>query len=275
MCLITTQSVPTILKKDKIVYKLLCDDYRSKFYKDYLYVPRILNTTEIKIAQDGDKWAFDKISSNHYFDNDNEYNFQDLRFYGQGFHSINSLERYFNYIKNHPQSNDKILVKCIIPKGSEIYEDETGLLVSNKIIVTDNVLNNITPENIVDLRHYEVFVFGSNTGGIHGAGAAYAALQWGAEMHNGYGLQGNTYAIPTKFALEKKGLVTMTIDEIQPYVDKFITFAKSRPDKHFLVTKIGTGLAGILIELMAPLFKDAIDMKNISLPYEFIDQINK
>ena len=44
-----------------------------------------------------------------------------------------------------------------------------------------------------------IFVFGSNLAGRHGAGAALCALrEHGAIYGQGVGLQGNSYAIPTK-----------------------------------------------------------------------------
>ena len=44
-----------------------------------------------------------------------------------------------------------------------------------------------------------IFVFGSNLAGRHGAGAALYARQYrGAIYGKGVGLQGNSYAIPTK-----------------------------------------------------------------------------
>lgn len=44
-----------------------------------------------------------------------------------------------------------------------------------------------------------IFVFGSNLSGIHGAGAAHFAMQkMGAIYGQGQGLQGQSYALPTK-----------------------------------------------------------------------------
>ena len=44
-----------------------------------------------------------------------------------------------------------------------------------------------------------IFVFGSNPEGRHGAGAAKTAIEkFGAIYGQGEGLQGNSYAIPTK-----------------------------------------------------------------------------
>lgn len=90
-----------------------------------------------------------------------------------------------------------------------------------------------TPENINSLKPNEVFVFGSNLAGHHGGGAARAALQkFSAIMGQGVGLQGRSYAIPTK----KDGVET-----IKPYIDDFISFAKTHPELKFYVTLIGCG----------------------------------
>src|SRR5690349_17069169 len=51
---------------------------------------------------------------------------------------------------------------------------------------------------ITSLKENEVFVFGSNPEGIHGAGGAKAALEFGARFSNGRGLMGNSYALVTK-----------------------------------------------------------------------------
>ena len=87
-----------------------------------------------------------------------------------------------------------------------------------------------TPEQINQLDADEVFVFGSNIRGSHGSGAARQALQWGAKLGEGVGLNGQTYAIPTMFSSAK---------EIVPYVNEFINFAQVNAKKKFLVTKIG------------------------------------
>ena len=122
-------------------------------------------------------------------------------------------------------------------------------------------------KNITFLKENEVFVFGSNLSGIHGGGAAKQALQWGAIWGQGIGLQGKTYAIPTK----SEGIQrTLYLKEIKPYVDQFIEFVKNNPDKNFLVTEIGCGLAGYSPKDIAPLFEEAKEVKNIFLPENFI-----
>ncbi len=113
----------------------------------------------------------------------------------------------------------------------------------------------------------EVFVFGSNLAGHHGAGAARAALtHFGAIYGQGVGLQGQSYAIPT---------MQGGIDTIIPYVEEFIQFAKEHPEKTFFVTRIGCGIAGFTDGQIAPLFKNALALPNVRLPESFVRVLKK
>jgi hypothetical protein len=99
-----------------------------------------------------------------------------------------------------------------------------------------------------------IFVFGSNRAGIHGAGAARdALLYYGALKGLGEGLQGHSYAIPTK----DEYLRTLPLEEVKKHVDRFIVAANCRKDLRFFVTRIGCGLAGFTDDQIAPLFRDA------------------
>ena len=119
-----------------------------------------------------------------------------------------------------------------------------------------------TEKWISELKEDEIFVFGSNLAGFHGGGAAELAMEWGAIWGQGVGLQGKTYAIPTMFN---------SVEEIKPYVDDFIEFAKSQPNLKFLVTEIGCGIAGFNVSEIAPLFIKAYqeNIENIYLPENF------
>jgi hypothetical protein len=109
-----------------------------------------------------------------------------------------------------------------------------------------------------------VFVFGSNLAGRHGKGAALFARQnHGAIYGQGTGLQGQSYAIPTK----DENIRTLPLDRIKPYVDEFIAFATAHPEMTFQVTAIGCGLAGYKPAQIAPMFADA--PSNCQLPDEF------
>jgi hypothetical protein len=127
-----------------------------------------------------------------------------------------------------------------------------------------------TPDNIEKLEPNEIFVFGSNEGGIHGKGAAKQALNWGAIYGQGSGPQGRTYAIPTK----DRHIRTLPLSSIFSYVSKFIDYTTIHKDRIFLVTRIGCGLAGYRPSTIAPLFASALDLPNISLPRDFVEEIN-
>lgn len=122
-----------------------------------------------------------------------------------------------------------------------------------------------TPDRITSLKPNEVFVFGSNLAGNHAGGAALVALiRFGAKMGCGVGMQGQSYAIPTM----QGGVAT-----IKPYVDQFIEFARHNPQLTFYVTRIGCGIAGFKDSEIAPLFKDALELRNVILPRTFVNVI--
>ena len=123
----------------------------------------------------------------------------------------------------------------------------------------------ITPKWVNTLSENEVFVFGSNLKGMHKGGAARVAYnKFGAIWGQGVGMQGQSYAIPTMHG---------GTDAIAPYVDEFIQYAKDHPEKKFLVTPIGCGIAGFTEEEIAPLFKEAVGVENIWLPEGFYNFI--
>lgn len=115
-------------------------------------------------------------------------------------------------------------------------------------------------------RDNEVFVFGSNLLGIHGAGAARTAhKEYGAEWGIGVGHEGNSYALPT---CSRPGRA-LSEDEIALYVYDFITYAENRSDLKFFVTRVGCGIAGFKDEQIAPMFFEA--PMNCRLPPEWED----
>lgn len=122
-------------------------------------------------------------------------------------------------------------------------------------------------DNITHLEPNEIFVFGSNLQGYHGAGAARMALdKFGAVWGQGVGLQGQSYAIPT---------MEGGVETIKPYVDEFIDFAELHPEYQFLLTRVGCGIAGFTDEEIAPLFWEALKLENVIFPKAFIDVYEK
>ena len=103
-----------------------------------------------------------------------------------------------------------------------------------------------------------IFTFGANEKGRHGRGAALHALQQhGAIYGQGYGLQGRSFAIPTKGQDERRRLYTLPLKRIEEYVRRFLDFAAGHPELTFNVTRIGCGLAGLSDSDIAPMFRTA------------------
>jgi len=116
---------------------------------------------------------------------------------------------------------------------------------------------------ITTLQPGEIFVFGSNASGRHGAGAAAQAQRdFGAVWGEGHGLHGQSYAIDTMSGLEVMGRE----------IDTFVEFAESRPDLTFLVTEIGCGIAGYTPADVAPLFPRV--PLNVRLPESFVRELD-
>jgi len=138
-------------------------------------------------------------------------------------------------------------------------------------------MQKITSENIQieDIKRFDIFVFGSNLIGVHGAGAASFAFKngligWG----QGCGLsirqreKIGAYAIPTKGVT----LDVLPLDWIKYFIDKFAEEVdEDETGLNFIVTKIGCGLAGFKIPEIAPLFQGLVGKDNVSLPQDFID----
>lgn len=138
-------------------------------------------------------------------------------------------------------------------KESPLSKQQIALATLNDRIET------LTPEQIM--------VFGSNTEGRHGKGAArYAADNFGAVRGQAEGLQGQSYGLITK-DLQRGG---MPDEFIRNQVTKLYDTARQMPDRQFLVTPVGTGLAGRKVEEIAPLFKSQPVPENVVLPGKFL-----
>lgn len=114
-----------------------------------------------------------------------------------------------------------------------------------------------------------IFVFGSNLEGRHGKGAALEARKnHGAIYGQAYGLQGSSYAIPTKAT----PYTSLSLHQIRENVESFLVFAEQNPQLFFKVTPIGCGLAGYTPKQIAPMFLG--HTQNVQLPEEFMKELN-
>ena len=102
--------------------------------------------------------------------------------------------------------------------------------------------------------------------GNHAGGAARLAVEkFGAVMGQAEGIQGQSYAIPTL----DKDMQKVTEEELITYLGKFREFAEEHSEKEFLLTAIGTGIAGFDTNYMAYMILRANLSDNVTLPKEF------
>lgn len=98
---------------------------------------------------------------------------------------------------------------------------------------------------ITSLTENQIFVFGSNLRGMHAGGAAHQAFEkFGAVYGRGHGLQGQSYAIPTM----DENMRPLSLGTIKYFLEEMEKLAALHPEKEFLLTPIGTGIAGHSLE---------------------------
>jgi hypothetical protein len=117
---------------------------------------------------------------------------------------------------------------------------------------------------ITSLKENQIFVFGSNHAGNHAGGAAKQAREmFGAQDGCGEGLTGRAYAFPTL----RGNLAKCSDDMLALSRDRFFKFARHNLEKEFLMTAVGTGIAGFSMRKMKSLF--ATPPANVILPEEW------
>ena len=137
-------------------------------------------------------------------------------------------------------------------------------------------------------------VFGSNEAGRHGAGAARTCLRLhGAIYYQGFGLQGNSFGVPTKDGIGPRAGALLPLWKIKEYVDRLIQFMREHPELEFDIWEIGCGSAKpcivgkttgygckhpecrtARIADIASLFADALPLANAKLPKSFLNYLN-
>ena len=118
---------------------------------------------------------------------------------------------------------------------------------------------------ITALEDNEVIIFGSNLAGAHAGGAARQAHKdFGAEWGVFEGMIGKTYAFPTLDSDYNK----LTVDQLESSRDRLYETANQNPDKTFLLTKVGCGIAGFEESEMRALFR--YPPSNITLPEDWL-----
>lgn len=131
--------------------------------------------------------------------------------------------------------------------------------------------------SVQELKPNEVFVFGSNTRGAHGKGAAlFARQKCGAIYGQARGLQGQSYAIVTK-DLTKSIHPSVSSVDIKQQILELYSFAKQHTELEFVVAYSGSGtnLNAYSNQEMANMFNQPPIPENIIFEEGFAKLINK
>ena len=127
----------------------------------------------------------------------------------------------------------------------------------------------VTPAKVKYLQPNEIFVFGSDEQGSHGGGAAYVAVKkFGAQIGVPFGLQGQSFAIPTVGA-------AIGPHEIAQGFHRLVEFAVAHTDMTFFVTALGCGHGGYEPEFISRYLEEGIPVKNIHYPLVFWKEFEK
>lgn len=133
MCLVTRQIKPRITKKDLVVRKIVRvnhDESITSFCRSsFIWIKGKLETTELGISKRIPRncCVHDDPQSEYYKEGNKQRN-RKLTVVSQGFHAVVDP----NYNCNLSGYNIR---KFLIPAGSTIYKDATGLIVSNKMMM--------------------------------------------------------------------------------------------------------------------------------------------
>lgn len=173
----------------------------------------------------------------------------------------------------------------VLSEAEESKEDsknllqlEADLLYKMKEYLTELSKDNVNlvtrktyKDFITQLKDNQIFVFGSNTQGRHGKGAALLARnKFGAIYGQAEGPQGQSYAIITK-DLTKSVHPSRTKEQIIQQIHGLYEYARNNPDKEFLVAYSGTGtnLNAYSNKEMAGMFSSEVIPNNIIFEDKF------
>lgn len=184
------------------------------------------------------------------------------------FYSRNTIDYMFNTV----ESDAAPLVDTSMDENGEVVESAPTKPLeqfsdSEPVTLTRKTYSGL----IQSLAPNQIFVFGSNTQGRHGKGAALTARnKFGAKYGQAEGPQGQSYAIITK-DLTKRTHPSRTVEQIKEQIHKLYEYARQNPDKEFLVAYSGKGtnLNAYSNQEMADMFSSEPIPNNIVFEQEF------
>lgn len=144
MCLITKQTEPHIATEDIIVYKVVNKEGVSAYVTDYKPINYKIGAAikhTIGRSAKGRESYMDNIVHFHYglvFTPSFSEGLETLGLiaYGKGIHIVMDKYRGKDLVEN---TSYRELLQCIIPKGAKYFTDETGLGITECLIVVEEV----------------------------------------------------------------------------------------------------------------------------------------
>lgn len=138
MCLVTRQRKPRITKRDLVVYKVINVNYltkaiHSRYFPEFIWRKGKMEETKLDYSRTEYNSAerFDREVDNKYCKgNFGSNNYEIITEVGRGFHATKTRKR----LMECGYSWESIM-KFLIPKGSEVFTDITGLIVSNQMMM--------------------------------------------------------------------------------------------------------------------------------------------
>jgi hypothetical protein len=113
----------------------------------------------------------------------------------------------------------------------------------------------------------QILVFFTNLVGRHCTKSGKLALTFGAIIGKGFGAYKKTYAIPI---VHNSTYRDLQLEKIKSFVDEFIQYAKDNDLYEFIVSDIKEDYPRKDVTEIILLFKDAVNVKNITLPQSFL-----
>jgi len=173
----------------------------------------------------------------------------------------------FNQQNSKNARNSRRRMKSYLPLDSKESLAKMEVI-KNKALVAESTQPSTQPTQrktysgkVTSLQPNQIFVFGSNPEGKHGAGAAkYAKDNFGATSGQGEGLQGKSYALPTKDlrVKENNSLRSISPEDITSNIKKLYDVARQNSTKEFLVSDYSeSNLNGYSGQEMAYMFSNA------------------
>jgi ribA/ribD-fused uncharacterized protein len=148
------------------------------------------------------------------------------------------------FLKDQDIPSNIVFHESYKPHLEKLLQNENKQSNVELVVCENDKIIDIKEENII----WTIDSDERNPSGIHGAGAAKTAVQYGAKYGVGRGLQGQSYALVTKnlkpnytekstgITYHTEGYRSVSPEQIRFNIDELYECARNNPDKEFIIT---------------------------------------